>query len=468
MSFVFYDTETTGTDTSFDQILQFAAIKTDADLKELDRFEIRCRLLPHIVPSPGAMFVTGVPAAKLNDPSLPTHYEMIRTIREKLLSWSPAVFVGYNSLDFDEHLVRQAFYKTLHPPYLTNSGGNSRSDVLTMVQAASLFAPGALTIPTGDNGKSVFKLDRVAPANGFNHQNAHDALADVEATIFLCRLLADRAPDIWSAFMRFSQKAAVADSITTERVFCLADFYYGLPYAWLVTYLGSNSENSSEFYLYDLSIHPESLADLTDEQLAARLKKSPKPIRRVKANASPIIMPVDEAPPIAAAATLSSDELEARITYIENNQGFRDRLIATLEGAREEREPSPHIEMQLYDGFFSPSDLKLCEQFHAAPWESRIAIVEKLEDPRLRLVGLRLIYCEKPALLPQASLRAYHQKVAKRLNGTDTTGPWLSLPKALSDLEDLFGGCEAEDAAFLSEHRQYLSELMKWATEWAL
>ncbi|SHL68298.1 Exonuclease [Roseovarius marisflavi] len=31
--FIFYDTETTGTDTTFDQILQFAAILTDADLK---------------------------------------------------------------------------------------------------------------------------------------------------------------------------------------------------------------------------------------------------------------------------------------------------------------------------------------------------------------------------------------------------------------------------------------------------
>jgi exodeoxyribonuclease-1 len=32
MNFVFYDTETTGLDTTFDQILQFAAILTDADL----------------------------------------------------------------------------------------------------------------------------------------------------------------------------------------------------------------------------------------------------------------------------------------------------------------------------------------------------------------------------------------------------------------------------------------------------
>ena len=60
MTFIFYDTETTGLETAFDQILQFAAIKTDDDLSELDRFDIRSRLMPHIVPSPGTLRVTGV------------------------------------------------------------------------------------------------------------------------------------------------------------------------------------------------------------------------------------------------------------------------------------------------------------------------------------------------------------------------------------------------------------------------
>ena len=47
MPYVFYDTETTGTATAFDQIFQFAAIRTDDDLHGLERFNIRCRLLPH-------------------------------------------------------------------------------------------------------------------------------------------------------------------------------------------------------------------------------------------------------------------------------------------------------------------------------------------------------------------------------------------------------------------------------------
>ena len=59
MSFVFYDTETTGTNTTFDQILQFGAIRTDDQLRELERFEIRCRVLPDVAVSPGAMRVTG-------------------------------------------------------------------------------------------------------------------------------------------------------------------------------------------------------------------------------------------------------------------------------------------------------------------------------------------------------------------------------------------------------------------------
>ena len=60
MPYVFYDTETTGTETPFDQILQFAAIRTDDALNELKRFNIRCRLLPHIIPSPKALLITQV------------------------------------------------------------------------------------------------------------------------------------------------------------------------------------------------------------------------------------------------------------------------------------------------------------------------------------------------------------------------------------------------------------------------
>ena len=77
MVYVFYDTETTGRDTTFDQILQFAAMLADADLNELDRFETRCPLLPYVIPAPGALLAPGVTPAMLTDCDLPSHYEMM-------------------------------------------------------------------------------------------------------------------------------------------------------------------------------------------------------------------------------------------------------------------------------------------------------------------------------------------------------------------------------------------------------
>ena len=46
--FVFYDFETTGKSPVFDQALQFAAIYTDEDFLEIERVNIRSRLLPYI------------------------------------------------------------------------------------------------------------------------------------------------------------------------------------------------------------------------------------------------------------------------------------------------------------------------------------------------------------------------------------------------------------------------------------
>lgn len=456
MSFVFFDTETTGIDTSFDQILQFGAIRTDTELNEIDRIEFRCRLLPHVVPAPGALRVTGLTLAQLTDIALPSHYEMVCRIRERLLAWSPAMFLGYNTLEFDEHLLRQAFYKTLHPLYLTNTGGNLRTDVLRMIQAASIFAPDALVYPAGKGGKLVLKLDQLAPANGFNHVNAHDAMGDVEATIFLCRLLMQRAPDVWSAFMHFSQKAAVVDYVSSEPVFSLSEFYGGRPYSWLVTSIGTSPDNPSEFYAYDLALNPDTLVDMPDTDLAARLGQSPKPIRRIRSNGSPIIMAAEDAQAIAAGLRLGLSELERRANVLHANEPLRQRLLTTFHSLRQEYQPSPHVELQIYDAFIADADAALCKAFHDAPWEGRLAIVDQITDLRLKTIGRQLIHVEHPGLLLEAERLEHDRLRARRLLGTDGKVPWLTLPQALIELDDLLAAGIASEATLLQAHRQYL------------
>lgn len=72
MTFAFYDFETTGISPAFDQPLQFAAILTDDAFREIERVNLRCRIAPHIIPSPWALAVTGLRPAQLLDPDLPS------------------------------------------------------------------------------------------------------------------------------------------------------------------------------------------------------------------------------------------------------------------------------------------------------------------------------------------------------------------------------------------------------------
>ncbi|HXN51411.1 MAG TPA: exonuclease domain-containing protein [Candidatus Acidoferrum sp.] len=463
MSLIFYVTETTGTATFFDQILQFAAIQTDADLKVIDRFEIRCRLLPHVVPAPGAMRVTSVKVSQLTDPSLPSHYEMVRIIRAKLLSWSPALFIGWNSIAFDEDLVRQALYKTLHNPYLTNRDGNTRSDLMRIAQACSIFAPAALKFPTDEEGQKVFDLDRVASANGFKHNRAHTAMGDVEAMMFLCRLIIEKAPDIWSSFMRFSTKAAVVNYITEERVFCVSDYYFGSPYSYIVTTIGQNKKNGAEWYIYDLSVDPKSLLVLSEAQLAARLDRSPKPLRRLKSNAAPMLFPAEDAPESCRGLEHGLKELERRAKTLQADAALRKRLISAFETLKEEYPTSPHVEKQIYDGFVGEPDEKLMDAFHEAEWPKRKAIVETFQDPRLRTIGRQLIHLERPDLLDKATRREHHMAAANRLLGQGEDISWLTLVEALEQLKGMLATATGAELKLLREHDQYLRERHKQA-----
>ncbi|MCG8594181.1 MAG: exodeoxyribonuclease I [Kiloniellales bacterium] len=458
MSFVFYDTETTGTNTAFDQILQFGAIKTDHDLNELERFEIRCRLLPYVVPAPGAMRVTGVTVEHLTNPALPSHYEMVRMIMAKMAEWSPAIFIGHNSLGFDEHLLRQALYKTLHPPYLTNTNGNCRTDSLRMTQAVARFAPNVLSIPLNDRNRQVFKLDQLAPANGFDHSAAHDAMADVEAAIYMCDLIAERLPGYWSGFVRFAQKAAVTEFAAEEDVFALTDFYYAKPYSWMVTSIGVNPDNASEMLVFDLSNDPEELATMADADLVARLAQRPKPVRGMRCNAGPIVLSYDDAPEDIRSAAPNIVELRRRATRLKNDSGLCERLITALLQTREEREPSIHVEEQIYDGFAGNNDNALMERFHGLTWPERVPLVGQLADERLRSLGQRLIYCEAPDVMEEAARQDYDTVIARRLMAEPGSVPWLTLPKAIEEAGDMLAVSSGSDVALLSDLLEYLRQ----------
>lgn len=457
MSFVFYDTETTGINTSFDQILQFAAIKTDADLNIVERFEIRSRLLPFVVPAPGALRVTKMTIERLHDPATPTHYDMMRAIRSKLLEWSPAIFLGYNSLRFDEELMRQALYQTLHRPYLTNTDGNCRGDVLPLVQSVSEFEPDCLSVPIGNKGVAVFKLDQLAPANGFAHENAHDALADVEATIHLCRLVRDGAGGQWSRFLRFTQKAAAVEFLDEGDPFLLTEFYFNRPKHMPVLRIGQEVGQPNVSICFDLARDLDSFRNLTDAQLQTLILSSPKPLRKIKANAAPTMCALDDIPEHLLGG-LSHDDVASRAADLQSDEALIARLLAAYEATKTEYEPSPHIEQQIYGGDFpTPADYQLMDRFHETPWAERHTLMEQFLDPKFGFIAKRLIFANDPSHLPEADRKEMATHVSARLIVPDDDAVnWTTLTKARAECAKLMTGAEGADLILLQGYTQYL------------
>ena len=65
MNIVFYDLETTGRSTHWDQIIQVAAIYTDSNFNILDQINEVCRLKSFCLPNPEALLVNKISISTL-------------------------------------------------------------------------------------------------------------------------------------------------------------------------------------------------------------------------------------------------------------------------------------------------------------------------------------------------------------------------------------------------------------------
>lgn len=437
MGFVFYDTETTGLDKTFDQILQFAAILTDADLNELGRFETRCRLQPYVIPAPGALLATRVTPTMLTDPSLPSHYEMMLQIAAKLHEWSPAIFTGYNTLSFDEPFLRQAFYQTLQPVYLTNTGGNQRADVLRLAQATATLAPNAMAVPISAKGKPTLRLDTLAPANGFAHENAHDALADVEATIYMARLIRARAPAVWSSLMPLVDKRAVTAALTSGEPKCLVDYHMGIPSLRAVVGCGHDPKNPSMQAVFDLRRDPAEVLNLGEEELAKEMKGPKRALRTVYANKMPALVDPGLAPDLQAATGLPMAEIVRRAAVVSADGPFAARVGVAMEQRYPPFEPAQVVEGRMYEGFPSRADESKMQAFRAAGWGERAEIAETIENDRYRELARRLVFVNAPEALADTQRTQLHIWLQNRRHGREGVEAGRTLPVAIDELEKL-------------------------------
>ena len=119
---------------------------------------------------------------------------------------------GYN-ICFDEEFLRKLF-KSLIDVYLTNTNGN-RGVIFSLVRSPSLH-PECLN-PISKKGNAVFKLDQIASMNGISHENAHDAMGDVLATLGI--KIVPKAPSVWKASLMTMSKQDVGNIVQKEKLF---------------------------------------------------------------------------------------------------------------------------------------------------------------------------------------------------------------------------------------------------------
>ena len=433
MNFAFFDLETTGTSPAFDHPLQFAAILTDAEFREIERVNLRCRLAPHVIPSPQALAVTGVRPHQLVAPDLPSLFEFAQELTALVSRWSPAIWTGFNSIRFDEEMLRQMFYQNLQPEiFATQFNGNTRFDIMTAVFAVFQRRPDLLNWPVNETGRVRFKLDRLAPENGFEGHNAHDALGDVEATIHIARLIAQRAPDLWQQLLANRDKGHVQAQLDRlEPLELVGRFGGGPPKAIMGCLCGYAAKNQNQAYLFDLdAMDPQGLLMASDTDLLAAMDAEPRPLRSISINKVPMLLPP---------ATVTDDQ-RRRAQLLAEAPELRQRLIAAM-AARYPSAPDagpPHVERQIFHGFYGWNDKGRLKVFQGADWQRRQEIVATFEDARLRQLGSRLVAFYASNLLSDSERRRYIAWRRERWNApADTEVEWMTLEKACKALVEM-------------------------------
>jgi len=270
-----YDFETFGADPRRDRASQFAGIRTDEELNIIgDPLVIYCRPADDFLPNPVACLITGISPQKAKAKGL-SETEFIRQIHSEFSEPDTCV-VGYNSIRFDDEITRQLLYRNFCDPYEREwKNGNSRWDIIDMVRLCAATRPDGINWPVKEDGSNSFKLDQLTYANGIEHTDAHDALADVIATIEIAKLIKSKQPKLYEFAYEMRNKKKVQVQLNTEskKPVLHVSMLYPAKRGCLAVImpLCKHPTNNNGVIVYDLRVDPKQWVDLSVEEIKARI-----------------------------------------------------------------------------------------------------------------------------------------------------------------------------------------------------
>jgi len=467
-SFFWHDYETSGTDTRRDRPMQFAGVRTDANLNIIgEPLVIYCRPADDLLPHPMACLITGITPQRALDEGYP-EAEFIELINEQL-SRPNTCGVGYNSLRFDDEVTRNTLYRNFFDPYAREwQNGCSRWDIIDMLRLTRALRPEGINWPSYDDGTPSLRLEDLTQANNIAHGQAHDALSDVEATIAVAKLVKQAQPKLYDYVLNNRTKHRVKAMLDTERMKPVLHVSSKYPVSHgnlaLVAPLTTHPGNPNATLVWDLRFDPTPLFELSVESLRTLIftrhdqlpAGAPRiALKLVHINRCPILAPAGMLNAQEAARfEINGDLCRSHLALLRSEVGLSDKLRAIY---AEPMEAATDPDLALYSGgFFEDSDRRLMDKVRQADADTLVHLDLPFQDPRLEEMLLRYKARNYPHTLREEEQHRWEEyRSQKLLNGDNGH---LSFDALYAEMNRI-----AADPATTDQHRMILEELALYA-----
>ena len=466
-SYLFYDIETSGLNKAFDQIIQFAAIRTDMLLNEIERYNFLVKPRPDVIISPHAIITNRISVSDAM--SGICEFEAAAKIH-KLINEPGTISLGYNTLGFDDEFLRFTFHRNLLPPYTHQyNNGCRRMDLFPIAIMYWLYKQSVLNWPK-NNDKPSLRLEHLSAANNLTRGNAHDALVDVEATIELTKRFM-KETEMWNYLSGFFVKNIDRQRMTklpvafkqetseyTGGMMINGEFGTDMLFQIPVLFIGNSIPYSNQtlWLRTDLPELRDTALDTISETTKVSRKRFGEP---------GILLP-----PLERYVKLLDEKrhLESK-KNIEWLQGNPDIFISIIEYHRNFRYPEiPDLDADaaLYQmGFMSRKTEALCRQFHLAPIQEKEKLIGQFQIPETKTLALRVLARNYPESLSSAhwkNFRKYMRKVTPPAHEEalcDYKGDLRTTPvSALAEIKELKKSSDLESIqlSLLDELETYI------------
>ena len=472
MNLAIWDIESSSASTDFGSIIEIGGVLVDENFKEKDRFNLRCSLPEGEIFQAMALIVNKTSIKQLTQTNL-SHYQMLAEVEKIFKKWSPAVFLGWSNIGFDDEMIRKEFFKGIRYPYLTNAAPNKRHDGINIARAAYAIDPSILEVELNEKNNAVFKLESLARMQGIDSTDAHSALSDSIMTAKVLNIVKKKQPYTWESFFKTANKSDTETIIKKGEIITLNEYYYGKSRLHLVAPLHQkycmHPIYAGWYYAFDLRIDIEPLLNLSINELKVEMKKSPKFLRTIRSNKAPIIVDAKYGMQVEPYSAMDKSLINKRADIVKNNEKFSQNILHALREVAEEKEQSKtqediYAEESIYTKFTSNKDTALFPAWHSASWKDKLKLLDKFEDDRLVGFGKKIIYQEAPEVLPKSMLKTIKREIAKRIL-SEKKEKWWTIPTLYTEIDTLrekyTNENDNEKLSLLDEFNEYAMSIQK-------